>query len=68
MVRKAGVTKGRPLFVIEALRTLFNDESFVNFFRAPLSTRIMRIPRLRATVPQSVQRPPNFQNPGLICF
>jgi ParB family chromosome partitioning protein len=34
MVRKADITKGRLLFVIEALRTLFNDEHFVTLLRA----------------------------------
>lgn len=34
MVRKADVTKGRLLFVIEALRTLFDDDGFVNLLRA----------------------------------
>jgi ParB family chromosome partitioning protein len=34
MVRKADATKGRLVFVIEALRTLFNDDNFVNLLRA----------------------------------
>lgn len=34
MVRKADITKGRLVFVIEALRTLFNDEHFVTLLRA----------------------------------
>jgi ParB family chromosome partitioning protein len=34
MVHKADVTKGRLVFIIEALRTLFNDDGFVNLLRA----------------------------------
>jgi ParB family chromosome partitioning protein len=34
MVKKADVTKGRLVFVVEALRTLFNDDNFVNLLRA----------------------------------
>ncbi|HEY1613980.1 MAG TPA: plasmid partitioning protein RepB C-terminal domain-containing protein [Rhizomicrobium sp.] len=34
MVRKADITKGRLLFVIEALRTLFNDDHFITLLRA----------------------------------
>ena len=34
MVRKADVTKGRLVFVIEALRTIFNDNNFLNLLRA----------------------------------
>ncbi|MBN9589030.1 MAG: ParB N-terminal domain-containing protein [Alphaproteobacteria bacterium] len=34
MVKKADLTKGRLIFVVEALRTLFNDDNFVNLLRA----------------------------------
>jgi ParB family chromosome partitioning protein len=34
MVQKADMTKGRLVFIIEALRTLFNDEHFVTLLRA----------------------------------
>jgi ParB family chromosome partitioning protein len=34
MVRKADITKGKLVFVIEALRTLFNDEHFLTLLRA----------------------------------
>jgi len=34
MVRKADITKGRLMFVIEALRTLLNDEHFATLLRA----------------------------------
>lgn len=34
MVRKADITKGRLVFVIEALRTLLNDDHFVTLLRA----------------------------------
>jgi ParB family chromosome partitioning protein len=34
MVRKADITKGRLVFIIEALRTLFNDEHFVTLLQA----------------------------------
>lgn len=34
MVKKADLTKGRLVFVIEALRTLFNDDHFATLLRA----------------------------------
>lgn len=34
MVQKADVTKGRLVFIIEALRTLFNDEHFLTLLQA----------------------------------
>jgi ParB family transcriptional regulator, chromosome partitioning protein len=34
MVRKADITKGKLVFVIEALRTLFNNEHFLTLLRA----------------------------------
>jgi len=34
MVQKADVTKGRLVFITEALRTLFNNEHFVTLLRA----------------------------------
>ena len=34
MVQKADVTKGRLVFIIEALRTLFNDENFLTLLQA----------------------------------